>query len=129
MANALFSVPEIEDYRQGVPSLRAVAEFSALDFTMLGLEPPHVVRTGIVTGNYFRVMGLSATLGRTVGPEDDAPGAPAVIVLSDAYWRSAFGADSGVIGKTVRVNDRTAAVVENPATTTGRRTCLHHRPP
>lgn len=109
--NALFSVPEIEDYRQGTQSLRGVAEFSALDFTMLGLETPRVVRAGIVTGNYFEVMGLAATLGRTVGREDDGPGAPAVIVLSDAYWRNAFGADSGIIGRTAETNGRTATIV------------------
>ncbi len=109
--NALFSVPEIDDYRQGSPSLDEVAEFSALTFTMLGLETPRRVRAGIVTGNYFDVMGLSATLGRTVGREDDGEGAAAVIVLSHAYWRSMFGGDPGIIGKTVEMNGRTATFV------------------
>jgi hypothetical protein len=59
--NALFSVPEIEDYRSGVPSIASVAEFSAMDFTMLGYDTPRRVRAGIVTGNYFDVMGLAAT--------------------------------------------------------------------
>lgn len=109
--NALFSVPEIDDYRRGSPSLGAVAEFSALDFTILGLDAPRRVRAGIVTGNYFEVMGLSATLGRAVGPEDDGEGAAAVIVVSDAYWRSAFGADPDIVGKTVEINGRTGTFV------------------
>ena len=109
--NVLFSVPEIDDYRQGSPSLEAVAEFSALTFTMLGLEAPSRVRAGIVTGNYFDVMGLSATLGRTVGREDDGADAPAVIVLSDTYWRNFFGADPDIIGKTVEMNGVAAMFV------------------
>ncbi len=109
--NALFSVVEIDNYRQRATSLEAVAEFSALTFTMLGYETPRRVRAGIVTGNYFEVMGLSATLGRTVVPEDDGPGAPAVIVLSDAYWRNTFGADPDIIGTTVQMNGRTAMFV------------------
>lgn len=109
--NALFSVPEIEEYRQGSPSLEAVAEFSALNFNMLGHETPRRVRAGIVTGNYFEVMGLSATLGRTVGRDDDGPTAPAVIVLSDSYWQNAFGADPEIVGKTVEINGRTATFV------------------
>jgi len=109
--NVLFSVPEIDDYRSGVPSLEAIAEFSALTFTMLGTDTPRRVRTGIVSGNYFAVMGLSARLGRMVGPEDDGPDATAVIVLSDAYWRAAFGADPGVLGKTVEINGRSATFV------------------
>ncbi len=109
--NVLFSVPEIDDYRRGSPSLEAVAEFSAMTFTMLGLETPRRVRAGIVTGNYFDVMGLSATLGRTVGREDDGEAAPAVIVLSDAYWRNVFGADPEIVGKSVEMNGRTATFV------------------
>ena len=109
--NVLFSVPEIDDYRQGSPSLGAVAEFSALTFTMLGYETPRRVRAGIVTGNYFDVMGLSASLGRMVGREDDGEDAAAVIVLSDAYWRNVFGADPGILGKTVEINGRTATFV------------------
>lgn len=109
--NALFSVPEIDDYRTQSPSLEAVAEFSALNFTILGYDEPRRVRAGIVTGNYFDVMGLSATLGRTVGREDDGEDASAVIVLSDAYWRNTLGADPDIIGKTVELNGRTATFV------------------
>ena len=109
--NTLFSVPEIDDYRQGSPSLAAVAEFSALTFTMLGYDTPRRVRAGIVTGNYFEVMGLSASLGRVVGPEDDGEEAPAVMVLSDAYWRTVFGADPEVVGRTVEMNGRTVTLV------------------
>ncbi|GMV04563.1 MAG: hypothetical protein AMXMBFR53_08430 [Gemmatimonadota bacterium] len=109
--NTTFSVPEIEDYRRGAPSLEAVAEFSALTFTMLGTESPRRVRAGIVTGNYFEVMGLSATLGRTIGREDDGPTAPAVVVLSDTYWRSVFGADPDILGRTVEINGRSATFV------------------
>jgi predicted permease len=102
--NALFSVPEIDDYRRGAPSLAAVAEFSAMSFAMLGDDPPRLVRAGIVTGNYFQVMGLSAILGRAIEPEDDGEDAPPVVVLSDAYWRSTFGANPQIVGKTVEIN-------------------------
>ena len=111
IGNVLFSVPEIDDYRRQTPSLEAVAEFSALDFTMLGFDTPLRVRAGIVTGNYFEVMGLSSIAGRTVGPDDDGAAAPAVIVLSAAYWRSAFGSDPDIVGQTVEINGRTATVV------------------
>ncbi len=109
--NALFSVPEIDDYRQGSPSFEAVAEFSALSFTMLGHEQPRRVRAGIVTGNYFEVMGLSAKLGRTIGREDDGAEAPPVVVLSDAYWQRAFGGDPSVIGRTLEINGRSVLIV------------------
>ena len=111
ITNALFSVPEIDDYRQGSPSLAAVAEFSALNFTLLGYDTPRRVRAGIVTGNYFEVMGLHASMGRVIGAEDDGRDAPAVIVLSDAYWRSVLSGDPEIIGKTVEINGRIATFV------------------
>ena len=109
--NALFSVPEIDDYRQGSPSLVAVAEFSAMTFTMLGHEAPRLVRAGIVTGNYFEVMGLEARIGRTIHSADDGEESAAVALLTDEYWRRVFGADPQIVGRTVEINDRTITFV------------------
>ena len=61
-----FSVPEIEDIRSGAPSLAAVAEFSSLTFNLIGAGEPVQIQAGIVTGNFFEVMGLGAVLGRTL---------------------------------------------------------------
>ena len=109
--NVLFSVPEIDDYRQGAPSLAEVAEFSAMSFTMLGHDAPTLVRTGIVSGNYFEVMGLEARIGRTIGPADDGEESAAVSVLTDEYWRSVFGADPQIVGRTVEMNGRTVTFI------------------
>ena len=58
-----------------------------------------------VSGNFFRVLGVTPELGRGFNPdEDQAPGRDAVMVLSNDYWKSDFGGDSSVIGRHVRVN-------------------------
>src|SRR3954453_10179368 len=56
--SAKFSVPEIRDLRARITRLSSVAEFSTIDFTMVGLGEPRVVRAGVVSGSYFDVMGL-----------------------------------------------------------------------
>jgi len=56
------------------------------------------------SGNYYRVLGLTANPGRTIVPEDDRPTAPPVAVISARYWRTRFGGDAAVIGKSVLVN-------------------------
>src|SRR5205085_54390 len=65
----------------------------------------------MVSGDYYHIMGVSAILGRTILPEDDQPGAPAVIVLSHRYWQTRFAGRSDVIGKTVSLNRITATIV------------------
>jgi len=109
--NVLFSVTEVADYRQGSPSLGEVAEFSAMTFTMLGHEEPRLVRTGIVTGNYFGVMGLQARIGRTIQPSDDGRESAPVALLTDEYWRRVFGADPQIVGRTVEMNGRSVTLV------------------
>ncbi len=106
-----FSVPEIIDFREGVDALDGVAEFSAMPFTMLGAGTPTEVRTGIVSANYFEVMGLSPVLGRVLGPGDAGPTADPVMILTWEYWRRAFGEDPSVLGRTVEMNGRSATIV------------------
>jgi predicted permease len=109
--NTLFSVPEIVDYRGAATSLTGFAEFSAMPFNMLSGEEPVEVEAGIVTGNYFDVMGLDAVLGREIGPSDDGAGAEPVMMLTHRYWLNHFGGDPGVIGRVVRINGRSVAIV------------------
>jgi len=66
--NAAFSVPEIQDLRASVKTLSELGEFSTLEFTMIGLGEPRVVQSGVVSGNFFEVMGLHPVLGRLIGP-------------------------------------------------------------
>ena len=66
----------------------------------------------IVTGNYFPMLGGSAALGRTLGPEDAAvPGAGAVMVLSYRAWATRFGADSTVVGRSITVRGQPLEIV------------------
>src|SRR6188472_4370084 len=70
-ANAAFSVPELEDLRGRVKSVSEFGDFSTIEFTMVGLGEPRVVRAGVVGGSYFSVMGLRPVVGRLLGPADD----------------------------------------------------------
>jgi predicted permease len=110
-ANAKFSVPEIRDLRAGVRTLSSIAEFSTVDFTMVGLGEPRVVRAGVVGGSYFDVMGLRAIRGRLLGPSDDGPGAAGAAVLTHRFWTGGLASDPNVIGQTIRLGDRSATIV------------------
>ena len=110
-ANADFSVPEIRDLRERVHSLNAFGDFSQIEFTMIGLGEPRVVRAGVVGGSYFDVMGLRPALGRLLDATDDGPKAAGAAVLTYRFWTTTLGSDRSVIGKTVRLGDRSATIV------------------
>jgi len=65
----------------------------------------------ITSGNYYRMLGLTANPGRTIVPDDDRPDAAPVAVISPRYWRSRFAADPQAIGKTVRINNVPVTIV------------------
>jgi predicted permease len=109
--NTAFSVPELRDLQAGVKTLAAFGDFSTIEFTMVGLGEPRVVRAGVVGGTYFEVMGLQPVLGRLLGPADDGPKAPGAAVLTHRFWTSSLKGDPKVIGTAVRLGTRTATIV------------------
>jgi len=109
--NANFSVPEIEDLRARVTTLTEIGDFSTIEFTMVGLGEPRVVRAGVVGGSYFKVVGLRPVVGRLLDESDDGPKAAGAAVLTYRFWTTTLGSDPSVIGKTVRLGDRSASIV------------------
>ncbi len=66
----------------------------------------------VVTGNYFRVLGVGPALGRLIGPDDDrVEGQAPVAVLSNGLWVRQFASDPGIVGRTVRINGLACDVV------------------
>ena len=109
--NVLFSVPEILDFRNGARSLAGIAEYSEMTYTMGGSGEASRVNVGLVTGNYFSVMGLGPVLGRLTTSDDDGTGVPPVMVLTHEFWMNRFGGDSGIVGRTVVLDNRAVTVI------------------
>ena len=65
----------------------------------------------VSSGNYYQMLGVSARLGRTIGPNDDKVTAPPVAMISSKYWHSRFGTDPGVAGKTVKISGLLVTIV------------------
>ncbi len=108
----VFSYPEIRDVRDGNTVFSAVA---ADTIDLFGLEANNVTRPVwgyLVSGQYFEVVGIKPLLGRLLNRADDEhPGASEVAVLSWPAWKSYFGSDPDIVGKTVRVNKHVYTIV------------------
>jgi hypothetical protein len=95
------------DLRERSRSLAGLVAFDQITAT-LGVDAdalPRLTLAMLVSGNFFEVIGVEPEIGRSFGPEEDqAPGRNPVAVLSHATWKTAYRADPGVLGKTVRLN-------------------------
>ncbi len=109
--NANFSVPEIRDLRSRVKTIAAFGDFSTVEFTLVGLGEPRVVRAGVVGGNYFNVMGLRPVAGRLLDATDDGPSAAPAAVLTHRFWSTGLDSDPSVVGKTIKLGDRAVVIV------------------
>ena len=109
--NTTFSVPELEDLRARVKTITAFGDFSTINFTMVGLGEPRVIRAGVVGGSYFEVMGLRPVVGRLLDRSDDGPNAQGAAVLTHRFWTTALNSDPSVLGKTVRLGARSATII------------------
>jgi putative ABC transport system permease protein len=89
--------------------LGAIYPYSTVNLT--GVGEPEELRLLRADGDLFPTLGVAAQLGRTLLPEDDRPGGPNVLVISDGFWRTRFGADSGVVGRSVTLGGEPYTVV------------------
>lgn len=109
--NINFSLTEIADYRAQSTTLDEIVEFGDWSFNVLGRGNPHRAAGGLVTANFFAVLGMKPQLGRLLLPEDQRPGAPPMAVLTHEYWARVTGADPGVIGEALDLTVKSATIV------------------
>jgi putative ABC transport system permease protein len=105
-----FSVQEVRDYREMSGSFDSVVEYHSMDFTLLGGGDARRVTAGVVSANFFDVLEVAPLLGRNFRARDEEPGADAVLILSNDYWRT-LGGDPGIVGRRFEMNDRVHTVV------------------
>jgi len=103
------------------PAYRAIAErhdvfadAAAVLGTTVTAQTDSGVRQSLVefaSASYFPVLGLSTARGRWFSPEEDVAGAPATAVVSDHVWRTRFGADPNIVGRTLRLGGGQITIV------------------
>lgn len=96
----------VREFAQRSRSLSGAAFYEfrgAVEAPILVADRVYPMRIGLVSGNYFDVLGSRAAIGRAFRPEDDVAGAAPVVVLSHRAWQQRFGGDSAVVGRSVRM--------------------------
>ena len=98
------TLDEVRAFQRQSRSLQSVAFFAfrgAVPAPIRSNDNVFPIRIGLVSGNFFDVLGSRSAIGRTLHPDDDIPGAAPVVVLSHRAWEREFGGDPTVVGKAV----------------------------
>jgi predicted permease len=109
--NAPFTIPDFLDYRDQNQTLEQIAAFSNIGLSLSGTERTERLQGLRVSANLFQLLGVDASAGRTLLPEDDEPGRRHVAVLTYEGWQRRFGGDPQVVGKTINLNGEGYQVV------------------
>ncbi|HEY7286685.1 MAG TPA: ABC transporter permease [Vicinamibacterales bacterium] len=114
------SYPDYRDFKSSNDVFEDLVGYTPM-FGALSTESGSRLAMGeVVTGNYFRVLGVPAFAGRTLLPEDDSPNAARVAVVSYRYWQRELGSPSSVAGRTLRLRGVPFEIVGvTPASFTG----------
>jgi len=105
------SVPLFIDWQQRNQVFEEMTAFTNGRFNLAGADEAALVRGANVSAGFFETLGVPPLLGRGFLPDEDKPGAEAVVVLSHGLWQQQFGAAPGVIGQQVTINARPCTVV------------------
>ncbi len=109
--HANVSYRDFEDWRREARSFEALAAFLDVNPTLTGRGEPEALPVSRVSGDFFRLAGGRALLGRTVTPTDDRSGATRVAVLSFGAWRKRFGGDARILGSALALDGQPYSVV------------------
>ncbi|MEN3370533.1 MAG: hypothetical protein V7609_2676 [Verrucomicrobiota bacterium] len=106
-----FSVLDFTDFREKTRAFSALSEYHSMWFILLGRPEPERVQTGVVSDNFFDLLGVKPLIGRTFLPGEDKQGAAPVLLLSYNFWQKSFAGDPNVVGQSFQMNDKPHTVV------------------
>jgi len=107
------SPPELADYQRQARSLEHVAAFSSTSFNLTagpGSEPLRVLAAQVQSG-MFAALGATTIAGRVFTADEDRPGHERVVMLTEGLWRSQFGSDPSIVGRTIDLDATPYTVV------------------
>ena len=102
---------EFLDYRDGNTVFAQSAAFTDIKVNLTGANDTQRVQGARVSASFFPTLGVAPALGRGFLTQEDQPGPNHVVVLSDGLWRTQFGGDPSIVGKSATVDDQPYTIV------------------
>ncbi|MGI8734728.1 MAG: ABC transporter permease [Pyrinomonadaceae bacterium] len=103
--------PNFLDLRKENRTFSAMAISRGFGFSLVGSGEPEQVSARLVSADFFSVLGVQPTLGRTFAPGEDEPGAPPLVVISFDLWQRKFNPAQNVVGTGLTLDDKSYTVI------------------
>jgi putative ABC transport system permease protein len=100
-----------QEWRKAARSFTGLGAYHESSYALADQGEPERLGGVRISTELFPLLGVGPIIGRGIGPADDQPGAAPVVLLSHGLWSRRFGGDSGVVGRTVRVNGVSHTVI------------------
>lgn len=104
------AVVEVRQHARLLESVGAFAYNGAMEFPAIENDAASYITTGVVDGNFFRVLDAPPILGRSLQPSDDGAGAEPVIVIDERLWQRRYDR-ADVVGRQLRLFEQTFTIV------------------
>jgi putative ABC transport system permease protein len=111
MPQATVSPPAFIDYRDRNHVFEDMTAMTRYHADLIGQGEPERLQCLVTSVNFFRTLGIEAAYGRTFLPEDEGPDRSPVVILSNESWLQRFGADPGVIGRTITLDGKSFTII------------------
>jgi len=98
-------------YREQSKTFQDIGLYTGDSVSVTGVAEPEQVPALRVTDGTLPLLGIPPMLGRTFTKQDDSPGAPETVILTNGYWRRKFGGEPSVIGRTVIVDGKNRQII------------------
>ncbi len=109
--NNVVAPADFRDWQARNQVFENMAAYTNTDMALSGDGEPERIRSGNVSAAFFDVVGVKPMLGRGFLAEEEQPGRNRIVVLSHALWQRRFGAEGGVIGRTIQLNSEPYEVI------------------
>jgi predicted permease len=106
-----FSTGQYLDIRLDNQVFSDVAATIGASFNLTGRGVPERIDGARVSSSLFPLFGAKTAVGRVFTADEDRPGKPPVVILSNGFWKRRFGSDPSVVGKTLTLNGNTFTIV------------------
>jgi putative ABC transport system permease protein len=101
---------EFEEWWRAAQSFEHKSLMAVAPVVLTRAGDPARLEAARVSASLFPMLGIEAAIGRTFGPEEEVLGRHRVAVMSDGLWRTRFGADASIVGRTITLNDESYVV-------------------